>query len=125
MTHRKKEFYPDYLLEILVTAFLITELAVLLALLYPEPVGRAIDFSLPFQPKPEWYFLWLYQLIGYFPGPWIVMGTTLLPALAFFALVLIPFIDREDVHSRRMAVAVGSVLLLGVLVLTLLAVIEH
>jgi cytochrome b6-f complex subunit 4 len=121
MDQKKKTFYPDYLLEILITAFLVTQGAVLLALLFPESIGRAIDISRPFQPKPEWYFLWLYELIGYFSGAWIAVGTTLLPATAFLALALIPVIDRGNGPSHRMAAAIGSILLIGFVVLTILS----
>lgn len=120
MKQQKKEFYPDYLLEILVVIFITAEIAVLLALLFPEPVGRRIDFSLPFQPRPEWYFLWLYQLIRYFPGKWIGIGTLLIPATVMSLLVLIPFVDRGK-HGRRLAILSGGFLLFGFLFLTLSA----
>jgi hypothetical protein len=42
--NRQKEFYPDYLIEILLVIFLIVELIATLALLYPPPIGRQIDF---------------------------------------------------------------------------------
>ncbi|MCK7504993.1 MAG: hypothetical protein MZV70_13545 [Desulfobacterales bacterium] len=32
------------------------------------PGGPPDRLSQPFQPKPEWYFLWLFQLVRYFPG---------------------------------------------------------
>ena len=76
---QEKAFYPDYLVEILLVIFLTVELVTVLALLYPQAIGRQIDFSTPFSPKPEWYFLWLYQLIKYFPGRSIIIGTLILP----------------------------------------------
>jgi len=119
--NRQKEFYPDYLIEILLVIFLIVELIVTLALLYPPGIGLQIDFSTPFSPRPEWYFLWLYQLIRYFPGSWIVIGTTVIPLAAVLALILIPFIDTSK-RGRLKAVIVAMLLLLSFVLLTIIAV---
>jgi len=118
---RQNEFYPDYLIEILLVIFLIVELIVILALLYPPAIGRQIDFSTPFSPRPEWYFLWLYQLIRYFPGSRIVIGTTVIPLAAVLVLILIPFIDKGRL-GRLKVVVVGILLLLSSVILTGIAV---
>jgi quinol-cytochrome oxidoreductase complex cytochrome b subunit len=118
--NRQKEFYPDYLIEILLVIFLIIELISILAMLYPPPIGRQIDFSSPFSPKPEWYFLWLYQLIRYFPGKRIVIGTTIIPLTAVLALILIPFIDKSR-QGRLKVVVIGIVLLFSFTLFTIAA----
>ncbi len=118
---RQNEFYPDYLIEILLVVFLIVELIVILALLYPPAIGRQIDFSTPFSPRPEWYFLWLYQLIRYFPGSRIVIGTTVIPLAAVLVLILIPFIDKGKL-GRLKVVVIGILLLLSSVILTGIAV---
>lgn len=117
---RQKNFYPDYLIEILLVIFLIVELIVTLALLYPPAIGRQIDFSTPFSPQPEWYFLWLYQLIRYFPGTRIVIGTTVIPLTAALVLILIPFIDKGKL-GRLSVVIAGMLLLLLFVLLTSIA----
>jgi len=119
---RQNEFYPDYLIEILLVVFLIVELIVILALLYPPAIGWQIDFSTPFSPRPEWYFLWLYQLIRYFPGSRIVIGTTVIPLAAVLVLILIPFIDKGKL-GRLKVVVIGILLLLSSVILTGIAVV--
>lgn len=119
---RQNEFYPDYLIEILLVVFLIVELIVILALLYPPAIGRQIDFSTPFSPRPEWYFLWLYQLIRYFPGSRIVIGTMVIPLAAVLVLILIPFIDKGKL-GRLKVVVIGILLLLSSVILTGIAVV--
>jgi cytochrome b6-f complex subunit 4 len=116
---RRKEFYPDYFLEILVVIFLTVELVALLSLIFPTEIGRRIDFSLPFRPKPEWYFLWIYELIRYFPGRWTVIGSILLPASALLLLAAIPFIDRGR-RGRALALAFGIIFAAGVIILTIM-----
>jgi quinol-cytochrome oxidoreductase complex cytochrome b subunit len=121
--NRQKEFYPDYLIEILLVIFLIVELIATLALLYPPSIGRQIDFSAPFSPKPEWYFLWLYQLIRYFPGKWIIIGTMMIPLTAVLVLIFIPLIDRSK-HGRLKVLIAGTLLLLSFGLLTIFAILN-
>ncbi|UCG78434.1 MAG: hypothetical protein JSV21_00940 [Nitrospirota bacterium] len=116
---RNKEFYPDYLVEISIVIFIAVELTVVLALVYPQLIGRQIDFSTPYRPLPEWYFLWLYQAVRYFPGRWAFIGTVLLPFIAAISLIMIPYIDRGK-RGRTRAILVGVSLLLAFVVLTLI-----
>lgn len=118
-TDKDRQFYPDYLIEILFVVSITIELALILALLYPQSIGRQIDFSAQFQPKPEWYFLWLYQLVRYFPGKTAFIGTVLIPLLAVLLLVFIPYIDRGPKGKQR-AVMTGLILLLTFIIFTLI-----
>jgi cytochrome b6-f complex subunit 4 len=120
----EKRFYPDYLVELLFTAFIVFELALVLALLYPPSIGRQIDFSAQYQPRPEWYFLWIYQLVRYFPGKTAFVGTVLLPIVAVLALILIPFLDRGE-RGRLKAFLAGVTLALLFVVFTLAAVLSQ
>src|SRR5512144_3186194 len=98
------------------------EVVLVIAVLFPPVVGREIDFSAQFSPRPEWYFLFLYQLTKYFPGRWTFVGAVLLPGLAFSVLLLAPFLDggRETaLRQRKTAAAVGFGLLVAVMVLTI------
>jgi len=115
-----KDFYPDYLVEILLVIFMTIELVSVLALLCPQDIGRRIDFFAPFSPRPEWYFLWLYQLIRYFPGGSIVIGTTVIPLLAVLVFMLVPFIDQGR-RGRLKALIAGATLLFLFVLLTILA----
>ena len=47
-------------------------------------------------PMPDWYFLFLYQLLkySYASNEFIIFGTVIIPGLAFGALLLAPFLDR-------------------------------
>lgn len=117
-------FYPYYLFEIAVTALFTVEAVLVLAALFPPAMGREIDFSAQYSPRPEWYFLFLYQLTKYFPGKWTFAGAVLLPGLAFSVLLLAPFLDNNravSLRNRKTAAAVGFGLLASVVVLTLLS----
>ena len=118
----EKRFYPDYLSEIVTTIFICFEILVILALLSPPSIGRQIDFLKPFQPRPEWYFLWLFELVGYFPGKTAIIGTVLVPVSYVVLLLLIPFIDRGK-NGRLKATLVGISLLLMFIIFTVLSII--
>lgn len=124
MIKEKKDFYPDYLIEILITIFVIVELMLFLALLFPPAIGRPIDFSAPYQPLPEWYFYWLFQLVRYFSGALTFLGAVLFPVAAFLTLMLIPFIDRGK-RGRIIALCTGFGLLVVFIVLTLIPALKY
>ncbi len=119
MNKKEKKFYPDYLIEILFVAFIAIELTLILALVFPQEIGRQIDFSAPFQPRPEWYFLWLFELLRYFPRRTAFIGTVLLPLIFIITLIMIPYVDRGR-FGRIKAVIALSILYLTFLIFTLI-----
>lgn len=86
----------------------------------PQEIGRAINFSSPFQPKPEWYFLWLFEIMRYFPGDTVFIGTVVIPVVIFIGLLLIPFIDKGK-HGRVKSIIVITAIYLIFIVFTLIA----
>ena len=120
----QKTFFPYYFFEVAVVAQLTLEAVLLLAVLFPPAVGREIDLGAQYAPRPEWYFLFLYQLTKYFPGRWTFVGAVLLPGLAFSVLLLAPFLDGSTARSLRqrpVAAASGAFMLVAVITLTLLS----
>jgi len=121
---RERTFYPYYFFEITLITLFTVEVVLLLAILFPAAVGREIDFSAQYSPRPEWYFLFLYQLTKYFPGRWTFVGAVLLPGLSFSVLLLAPFLDSGpaiSLRQRKAAAFFGFTLLAAVIVLTILS----
>ncbi|MBF0343132.1 MAG: hypothetical protein HQL06_02780 [Nitrospirae bacterium] len=110
MDDDEKRFYPDYLFEILIVVVFLMALLVVLAMTFPQEMGRRIVLSTPFQPKPEWYFLWLFELLKYFPGRTAFIGTVVLPITFMTALIMIPSIDKRG--RRKAVVVIGGIYLL-------------
>jgi ubiquinol-cytochrome c reductase cytochrome b subunit len=79
----------------------------------PALEGPADPTDASYIPRPEWYFLGLFQLLKYFPGKWEVVGAMVVPGIAAAFLALLPWIDRgpdRDPLKRRAimsAVAIG------------------
>src|SRR5262249_19537928 len=66
-------------------------------------------------PRPEWYFLFLFQFLKMFNGPLEVIGAVVLPGLAVLTLLLVPFIDRgAGVKVTKRTFALGVVLLAAI-----------
>ncbi|HKO89520.1 MAG TPA: cytochrome b N-terminal domain-containing protein [Polyangiaceae bacterium] len=80
-----------------------------------------------FVARPEWYFLFLFQLLKYFHGPSQIIATAIIPGAAATFLVLMPWIDKAESRSAkdRLPVLAGvAALMAGVTALTALAINE-
>jgi ubiquinol-cytochrome c reductase cytochrome b subunit len=60
----------------------------------PPLEGPADPTDATYVPRPEWYFLGLFQLLKYFPGKLEVVGAMIVPGLVAAFLALLPWIDR-------------------------------
>ena len=66
------------------------------------PLGQLADPSnTSFVPRPDWYFLFLFQLLKLLTGPMELVGSLVLPNLAIVALFLVPFLDRGQPRAVR------------------------
>ena len=74
-------------------------------------------------PRPEWYFLGLFQLLKYFPGKLEVVGAIVIPGAVMTLLALLPWIDRAQtrgLRERKWLLSGLAVLVAGVTTLTVL-----
>src|SRR3984957_12377714 len=111
----KKSFFPEQVFKDTVAVFVAFAILFVMAIAVRVPLERMADpTDTSYIPRPEWYFLFLFQTLKVFEGPLEVVGTVLLPTLAILALVLTPFIDRSKVvRVRQRTLAAGVVLLAG------------
>lgn len=120
------KFWPDIIYKDLLVSFAIFLLLVGLAIFVGvanEPKADPNDSS--YIPRPEWYFLFLFQMLKYFPGEIEWVGTAIIPGLAVGALFLLPFFDRNPnrhFSKRRFAISFMSIIVIGMVALTILAV---
>ena len=118
-----KPFYPYTLAKDAAAVLVVFAGVVTLALALPPEVGEIADpTDTSFNPRPEWYFLWLFELLKYFPGRLESVVTVVLPTLGIVALLLLPFWDRERRRhplDRRLATALGLGAAAGVITLTI------
>jgi len=114
-------FWPDQILKDAVAC-----LAVLLAVVtltiyfHGAPLGPPADPSNEFPARPEWYFLFLFQLLKYVPAFW---GAVIIPVFLVVWMFLQPFIGKSKA-GHRINVGFWWALIAGSVFLTFLAVSE-
>ena len=89
----------------------------------PAMEGPADPTDATFIPRPEWYFLGLFQLLKYFPGRLEVIGAVVIPTALGALLALLPWLDRgpeRDPRRRRVVTAGVLVGVVAVVALTTL-----
>jgi mono/diheme cytochrome c family protein len=93
-------FHPYQTAKDSAAMLLITGCVLLMAWLVPAPLGLPADPNdTTFVPRPDWYFLFLFQSLKYFRGAWEPVGTFFLPSLALLLALALPWIDRNPSRS--------------------------
>ncbi len=85
---------------------------------------RADEAPAGYVPRPEWYFLPLFQLLRYLPGDWILLGTLVVPIGLACLLVLVPWLERSpglELRQRKLPLGLAGGLLYAGFVLLVLA----
>jgi len=80
---------------------------------WPAPLEPRANPSLPYEARPEWYFMFLFFLLQFFEGPYEVVGTFVLPTVFVLILFFWPFLDRSPHRDPRRRPVVISLLALG------------
>jgi quinol-cytochrome oxidoreductase complex cytochrome b subunit len=99
---RGRRFFPDLIVEDAPVSTLVILIVVAFAVIFGTPLeGQADPTNTGYVPRPEWYFLFLFELLKYFPGSLEWVGVVALPGLFFVFLFLLPFLDRGPRRSPR------------------------
>lgn len=128
---KTEPFFPNFLLKEWMVAVVVLVGFMSAVMAEEPPLGDLADpTNTSFIPVPDWYFLFLYQLLKFkwAGGPYVVIGTVILPGIAFTALLLAPWLDRSpERRPMRRPVATGLMLLalVATVVLTWAAYDEH
>lgn len=89
-------FYPrQVLMDLSLTALLIVGLGVL-AFFLPVQLGPAANpANAQYVPRPEWYYLPIFQWLKYWHGAASVIGILVIPTVLVIAVIALPFLDRS------------------------------
>lgn len=103
-------FYPGQVMKDTLAIFCVFVALLLAAIFLDAPLGRMADPSdATYVPRPDWYFLFLFQALKFFHGALEPMAGVGLPTAAVLVLIALPFIDRSrgaSLRQRRWAAAV-------------------
>jgi ubiquinol-cytochrome c reductase cytochrome b subunit len=107
---KSEPFYPrQILMDLSLTALLIIGLG-LLSFLAPAPLGPAANAADPqYIPRPEWYYLPIFQWLKYWHGAATVVGILIIPTVLVLAVIALPFLDRGiERRPWKRPVAMGA-----------------
>lgn len=94
-------FYPDHVTleaKVALGFGILVVLIGVLGLFFPVGLGTPADpMDTPIHVKPEWYFLFLYQLLRFIPK---TIGATA-PVIAILLLAVWPFLDSKPDSSKK------------------------
>jgi len=101
---RSLPIFPDVTIYLLGLAAMFGSAMLLISVIFPLslPPMYSPQLAAQFTPQPDWYFLWIYQIlkISAFEGSGLPVALGLV-ALLFVVLIALPFMDRG--YSRRIA----------------------
>jgi menaquinol-cytochrome c reductase cytochrome b/c subunit len=79
-----------------------------LGALYEQKANPAVQST---EPRPEWYFLFLFELLRIFKSPWeLIFATIIIPTIFMVLLIVWPFLDRgrdRRISRRPVGMAFG------------------
>ena len=121
-------FFPNFLLRDLLFWLIVLNLLAILAVFFPWELGVKADpfASAPAGIKPEWYFLFMFQTLKYFPAHVLGIDGEVLGIFLFGAAgllwVLVPFWDRKSSRGEynRLINYIGVGVVMYIMVLTIL-----
>jgi ubiquinol-cytochrome c reductase cytochrome b subunit len=110
-------FYPKQVVMDMGFAMLIIVALGVLAYAWPAELGPKADPSeTQFLPRPEWYYIPVFQYLKYWHGSNAVLGILVIPGILGLLLVGLPFFDRSLERrpwKRPISVGLFTVILLG------------
>ena len=118
----RQDFWPDQVLKDAVACLAVLLVIVFLAWQFRAELGAPADAAENYAAaRPEWYFLFLFQFLKYFPGEYgKLIGAVVLPTLLVLFMFLMPFVGRSR-KGHRINIAFIALVMIGSGILTLLA----
>jgi mono/diheme cytochrome c family protein len=89
-----------------------------------EPKADPSDST--YIPRPEWYFLFLFEFLKFIPGQVEWLGTFVVPLLGVLVLFALPFLDRNPLRNwknRLAGISIMGAVVVGMVGLTIRSVV--
>ena len=114
---KARHYFPYQSARNLVVFAVVLGVAAYFAWFKHAPLGAPADSGLPHDPRPEWYFMWLFELRGYFNGSFEIVATLIIPSAMLIFLLALPLIDHAYSHRAshyiRLAIVLVGVAFVG------------
>ncbi len=120
-----ERFWPDSIYkDLLVSLGLFILLVGLATFVGVKPEPKVDPSDTAYIPRPEWYFLFLFEFLKFIPGKLEWLGAIVVPSVAVAVLFLLPLIDRNPhrhYSKRVLAISVMGVIVVQMVMLTIMA----
>jgi quinol-cytochrome oxidoreductase complex cytochrome b subunit len=121
---RNIPWFPDIFLYFSMISGLFLALLIAISAIFPIilPPQFTTEAAASFTPQPEWYFLWMYQILKFsvFEGAWVVVALGAI-AVLLAVITLLPFFDKGNERNparRPFYTTLGVIMIVEVVVLT-------
>jgi len=121
-------FWPHYILSEFIAWYAMLGILIALASLFPADLqAKADPFRTPPDVKPEWYFLFVYQLLKDVAFLSVInpelpkLAGIIIPGIGLALLALLPFLDRSKkrpAKERPLMLAIVVIILILIIFLT-------
>ena len=121
-------FFPNFAMRELLIWLIVINILAILAVFFPWELGTKADpfSSAPVGIKPEWYFLFMFQVFKFLPGEILFLPGELVGVLLFgIGVVLwaiVPVWDKKTAkgNKNRLLTYVGIIVIIFIIVFTIL-----
>lgn len=121
-------FWPNQLYKDAVVLLLGVGMVIFLALRIPpglEPIADPTGSDIA--PRPEWYFLGLYELLKVMPAGWEIVATLVIPTGITVGMLILPWMDKNKSRhpaKRQWVMVMGMLVVLLIGLMTLKGILE-
>lgn len=121
-------FFPNFALRELLIWLIVINILAILAVFFPWDLGTKADpfSSAPVGIKPEWYFLFMFQLFKFLPGEILFLQGEFVGIILFavggILWTVVPFWDRKTPSGKRNSILTyfGIFVIIFIIVFTIL-----
>lgn len=114
-----ESFFPDTMARDSIFALIVVGVIIALAVLFPHTSEAPADpTSTNYNPRPEWYFLFFFEFLKFFPGWLEPVAAVVIPLLAILILIAVPFMSRNMSrfwYRRKPELVVGAIVVLALI----------
>jgi len=128
-THATISLFPQLVNRWLILFLVATVVLGLISWYWPAPLGDPADpTDYTYVPRPEWWVLFLNQLVTIFKGSWSIIGSVIIPGGVIVLLIVLPFIDsspERHFSKRKRVMLVAAIIFIALIGLSILGYLEH
>lgn len=115
-------FFPEHMHRAAIAFGILFCVLLALAAVAPAPLeDKAGTFIADYLPRPEWYYMWIFQLLTYFTGAWEAVGSLVIPVGGALLMICVPFMSEsrmKGLANRPVSMGIGLTFIVCVVYLT-------